>query len=197
MAEHIRFVLGGDGFWIEDDRAKGAKLFIRRGSQKCSVVQLLPCRMQGTSRYRVLTAYTVRPSQLARAIENCGGPDANLGTGGGGPATHSEAQGLPCGQASHHGGKDTTGNAAFNAPEPPRAATGPQAGQHAGSMAKTRTTPDATKPQAKAGTSNVQVDTIGAIANNSTPEFEASVYAHFASVLGSARGGNLRDRRPG
>lgn len=156
VAEHIRFVLGGDGFWIEDGRAKGAKLFIRRGSQKCSVVQLLPCRMQGTSGYRVLTAYTVRPAQLARAIESCGGPDANLGTGGSGHATHPGSQGLPSGQASHHGGKDTTGNAACKGQERPRAATGPQAGQHAGSMAKTRTNPDATKPQAKAGTSNVQ-----------------------------------------
>lgn len=100
--KHIDFVINGKSFYTLPASTKSALIFLRQGSRKCAVIQLVAIRdSKGIKGYRVLTAYTTKPALILRAIEFSGGPVANLEAGGRGKAAHPGPQGQSCEEASH------------------------------------------------------------------------------------------------
>ena len=91
VAAHVAFVLSGSGLVTFEGTAKGARGFARVEDRRCAVVQLVPrVSPAGARVYWVLTAYTLTPGQMARALGEAPAP----GVGPGSSVTHAGGAGL-------------------------------------------------------------------------------------------------------
>lgn len=110
VEDHIRFVLSGDALFTFRGKSKGSLGFARLVDHRAAVVQLIPKRLDGRRVYQVLTAYTLTPGQVRRAIkEGSGAPGVNPGSSGHPEDVRPGLQGRPFEPASHRADHSTPG----------------------------------------------------------------------------------------
>lgn len=109
VAEHIRFVLASEALIPFKGKAKHSLGFARLEDRRGAVVQLMAKTLNGKRVYQVLTAYTLTPGQISRALDELGDapgvdPDSS---GQSSKAVGPGFRGRPSEPASHRKGNST------------------------------------------------------------------------------------------